>query len=145
MPPDFGSAFSIDIARRPPHMSIVDFVLWQRFRRQNTLPFLRLFFDVAVGPGADPGMEAAPVVRSAWERITRQRIDVVGDGINGWTIIEIRGAAGPGAIGSIGVYRDLWNDDPPDERPISLWLVTDIFPDSLRRSLELIGAELFLV
>ncbi len=145
MPPDFGRFFEVGFDGRPPHMSVIDFVLWRRFRRVSNLSFSRLFFDVAVGRGAAPGAEVPDQVLKAWERITRQRIDVVGEGRNDWTIIEIRGAAGPGAIGSLLVYRDLWNVDPPDDRRLSLWLVTDVFPENLSRSLETSGIELFLV
>lgn len=145
MPPDFGRSFEVGFDGRPPHMSAIDFVLWGRFRRVGNLSFSRLFFDVAVGLGADPGSGVPDQVVKAWERITRQRIDVVGEGADGWTIIEIRGAAGPGALGSLLVYRDLWIGDPPDDRALSLWLVTDVFPENLKRSLELAGILLFLV
>jgi len=145
MLPDLGQSYPVDFAGHPPHMSAIDFVLWQRFRRQLPLSFLRLYFDVAVGDGAAPGGPVAENVRKAWERITRLRIDVVGQKNDLWTIIEIRGAAGPGAIGSLVVYRDLWNLDPPDLYPVALWLITDQFPSNLQRSLELAEIRLILV
>lgn len=145
MQPDLGQTYPVDFAGHPPHMSAIDFVLWQRFRRQLPLPFLRLYFDVAVGDGAQPGGDLPENVRLAWERITRPRIDAVGQKNDSWTIIELRGAAGPGAVGSLMVYRDLWLDDPPDLYPVELWLVTDVFPTNLQKSLSLAGIKLFLV
>lgn len=145
MPPDLGPRHPLDFAGRPPHMSAVDFELWKRFRVKFTLPFEALHFDAAVGRGAAPTPDVAPEVASAWQRLTRQRLDVVGASAAGWTIIELRGAAGPGAIGSLVVYRDLWLDDPPDARPVALWLVTDVLPENLQLTLQKQAIRLFLV
>ena len=135
----------MDFAGRPAHMSALDFVLWQRWRRLGPLPYLVLYVDVAVGPGADAGAGVDPVLVAAWSRITRQRIDVVGESAVGWAIIEIRAAAGPGALGSLMVYRDLWLSDPPDPRPVSLILVTDSIAEALKPSLVASGVSLVLV
>jgi len=143
--PDLGRRFEVDFAGYPPHMSAIDFVLWQRFRLRNRLPFVRVYYDVAVGDGAAAGANATPELLAAWSRITRPRVDVVGEGLGAWTLIEIRGAAGPGAIGSLLVYRDLWSADPPDQRPLALWLITDVFPQNLVGSLALADIHLHLV
>jgi hypothetical protein len=145
MPPDLGRPFLVDFSGVPPHMSALDFVLWNRFRVRNPLPFLRLYFDVAVGQGADTGTLVDPALQAAWKRVTQQRVDVVGEFLASWTIIEIRAAAGPGAIGSLLVYRDLWLSDSPDARPLSLWLVTDSISSNLSRTLALNSIRLFLV
>lgn len=145
MPVDLGPSFSVAFEGRPPHMSAVDFVLWQRFRRARGVAFLRLFFDVGVGEGSPAGVGASESVVRAWRRITQSRIDVVGEVGDSWVLIEIRGAAGPGAIGSLLVYRDLWVADPPDARPVSLWLVTDLFPDNLLGTLRSHAIRLILV
>ena len=145
MPPELGPALAVTFAGRPAHMSAVDFVLWQRFRRLFPPVFDRLYFDVAVGPGAAGAPDTPDNVAAAWQRITRHRIDVVGESPSAWILIELRAAAGPGALGSLLVYRDLWLADPPDARPIRLWLVTDIFPDALKPSLDAASIRLFLV
>lgn len=145
MKPDFGPSFPPTFAGRPAHMSSVDFVLWLRLTHQGSLPFERLFFDVAVGEGSAIQGDTPANVRSAWQRISRPRIDVVGEHAAGWTILELRGAAGPGAIGSLIVYRDLWLADPPDQRPIELVLVTDVFPSNLEPSLGKVDIRLMLV
>lgn len=145
MPPELGARFEVGFAGRPRHMSAIDFELWKRFRLQHTLPFEALRFDVAVGRGAPPTPDVTPEVAAAWQRLTRQRLDVVGESAAGWTIIELRGAAGPGAIGSLVVYRDLWLDDPPDAAPVALWLVTDVLPENLQLTLQKQAIRLFLV
>jgi len=126
-------------------MSAVDFVLYKRLVAQGPLPFERVFFDVAVGDYSAPGGDVAPNVLAAWQRISRLRIDLLGEHPAGWTIIELRGAAGAGAIGSLIVYRDLWLADPPDDRPIELVLVTDVFPNNLELSLGKADIRLMLV
>jgi len=126
-------------------MSAVDYVLWQRYRRRNPLPFVRLFFDVGVGRGVVPQGDVPENVKRSWERITQQRIDVVGESSGGWTILELRGAAGPGAIGSLLAYHSLWLADPPDDRPLSLVLITDTFSDNLRPALVAQQIQLVLV
>lgn len=142
---DLGQPFSVDFAGFPPHMSAIDFVLWQRFRRRGALPHLRMFFDVAVGPGLSAAGDVAENVRRSWERITKQRIDALGENVDSWTLYELRGAAGPGAIGSIIAYRTLWNLDPPDGRALRVVLITDSFSDNLRPALVAQDIELVLV
>lgn len=128
---DFGKPYGLQFAGHPAHMSAVDFVLWRRLRAGGSLVFDRVFFDVAVGRGAVPAGEASPAVIAAWQRLTRLRVDVVGETPDNWTLLELRGNAGPGAVGSLLAYRNLWNQDPPDDRPVKLWLVTDLFPENL--------------
>lgn len=145
MKPDFGGAFDPSFGGRPAHMSAVDFILWQRFKVRFPLPFERVYFDVAVGPGAPGGPGVEQKVLDAWTRITRQRVDVVGELPASWTLVEVRGNAGPGALGSLVVYRNLWQEDPPDPRALTLWLVTDAFPEALVPSLAREGIQLFVV
>ncbi|SRR5712691_2711623 len=145
MKPDLGFQTTPDFTGWPPHMSSVDFILWQRFRRKFPLAFGAVYYDVAVGPGTPAGAGATAAVLEAWLRITRHRVDVVGEGAAGWVLIEVRGAAGPGAVGSLVVYRNLWNADPPDTRPVRLWLVTDIFSEALQATLREQEIELYLV
>lgn len=145
MVPDFGSEFLPTWAGRPAHMSAVDYVLWRRFWPRYAALFSRVYFDVAVGVGVGAESGVSESVRVAWERVTRPRIDVVGRRGDSWVIIELRGAAGPGAIGSLIVYRDLWLEDAPDMVRLELWLVTDVFPKNLVGSLEKAGIRLFLV
>lgn len=145
MKPDFGNPFDPAFAGHPAHMSSVDFVLYKRLLVRGPLPFERVFFDVAIGEGAVHLPDVPVNVVRAWERISRPRIDVLGEHAAAWTILELRGAAGAGAIGSLIVYRDLWLLDPPDDRPVELVLVTDVFPTNLEVSLGKADIRLMLV
>jgi len=140
-----GQRFGVDFAGLPAHMSAIDFVLWQRYKRQAPLVASGLYFDVSVGEGVDVGQAVDPGVARAWSRLTAHRIDVVEEHADHWVILELRGAAGPGAIGSLVVYRSLWQVGPPDDRRVDLVLVTDTFSDNLRSSLVAQGIRLILV
>jgi hypothetical protein len=142
---ELGKAYGLDFAGHPAHMSAIDFVLWRRLRARGDFVFDRVFFDVGVGAGAVPDGEVSVEVAVAWRRLTRHRIDVVGETASGWTLVEIRGAAGPGAIGSLLTYRSLWRDDPPDDRPVHLVLVTDLFPENLLSVLAEFSIQLVVV
>ena len=145
MLPDLSKSQSIDFAGRPAHMSAIDWVLWQRFRRQRILTFDRIYYDVLVGRGAVPVGDVDPKVVAAWARLTRLRVDVLGESIDHWTIIELRGAAGPGAVGSLLTYAELWKEDSPDGRDLQLWLITDSFPENLLSVLKRFSITLFVV
>ena len=128
---ELGKAYGLEFAGHPAHMSAIDFVLWRRLRARGDLVFDRVFFDVGVGSGAVDDRVVSVELAAAWRRLTRLRVDVVGETPFAWTLVEIRGAAGPGAIGSLLTYRSLWRDDPPDDRSVNLVLVTDLFPENL--------------
>lgn len=145
MPIDLGAGLPMDFEGIPPHMSAVDYVLWNRFRRSHKPAGLRMYFDVAVGPGEAVSGSVDQALREAWKRLTQQRIDVVIERMESWVIVEVRGAAGPGAIGSLVTYRSLWLQDAPDSRPVFLWLVTDVISQNLRSVLLENGISLFLV
>ncbi len=145
MATQLGPAFAPTWAGRPPHMSALDFVLWQRYRRAFPSSAVRLFFDVAVGAGVDAGGAVDASVRDAWTRLTQQRIDVVEEHAGFWRLLEFRNAAGAGALGSLIAYGSLWAADPPDRRAVKLVLVTDVFSDNLKPALAGAGIELILV
>lgn len=130
MVPRLGPRFDPWWRGHPPHMSTGDFALWQRYVAGQPLRFASVYFDVALGSGdmsAGPGPGS---VAGMWMRLTSFRADVVGETVAGWTLIELREDAGPGALGSLLVYAALWKADPPDVRPLSLMLVTDrVHPD----------------
>ena len=140
-----GQAFATDWRGRPAHMSALDFVLWQRFRGPNLGGFSRIYFDVGLGGETATGPDVSEAVAGAWSRLTAFRADVVGFALDHWTIIELRAAAGPGALGSLITYQSLWAQSPPDTLPVELWLVTDSMSTGLKPSLAAAGIKLFLV
>ncbi len=145
MPPDLRTRFDISWQGRPAHMSSKDYAIWQRFRREYGVGFSALYYDVGLGTMLTTPHDPNAPVNRMWARLTAFRADVVGESPEHWTLIEIRDNAGPGAIGSLITYRDLWLRDPPDERPLRLWLVTDAIHADLRPSLRALDVELYVV
>ncbi len=122
---DLGAPFLGSFVGIPPHIAAEDLALWERFRRRFASAYRRFYFDVAVGQG-----EAAPAgtlekLAAAWSRLTKLRLDVLGDRGDAWVLIELRPHAGPGALGALQAYSSLLLGGLPDARPLVVMLVTD--------------------
>lgn len=139
---DLGPSFSVEFAGTPPQISTDDLLLWETFRRLFRSDYLRFYFDVSVGTGEDSPPNVSGKVAAAWRRLTRFRIDVVGEKSTGWDIIELRPNAGPGAIGALATYTSLWFEGPPDGRPIQAVLISDRCASDIKRVAGLHGIEL---
>lgn len=125
MRPELGRAHPTIWTGRPPHMAAADLPLWREWIHSHHHHFDALFFDAALGTAPDPGPEQPENYRYAWIRLNRYRADVIAVSPTGWTIIEVRPRAGASAIGALLTYRQAWFLDPPDDRPVTLILVTD--------------------
>lgn len=133
MPPDLGFRYPPTWSGNPPHMAPQDLPLWQRIREQFIPRVSAWYFDTAVGEGAAPPEESQDTFALAYQRLTRKRIDAVGDAVDVWLLIELRPNAGLGALGAIQTYRSLWERDPPDTRPVEAYLVSNrAEPDTIR-------------
>ncbi len=139
MPVRLGPSFSPTFAGTPPHVSQNDLVLWEQFRRRFAGDFTRLYFDVGVGEGEDSPPNTPPNIAAAFRRLTVFRIDVVGEKDVGWTIVELRPNAGPGAIGALQVYSTLWRQAPPDRRSMEVLLFTDTCATDIKAVASLAG------
>jgi hypothetical protein len=145
MPPDLGFRYPPTWPGNPPHMSLQDIPLWVRCRDRFSTRVTDWYFDAAVGEGAGPGPNPSDSIALAYYRLTRKRIDAVGDAGSTWLLLELRPNAGLGALGSIQTYRSLWERDPPDSRPVEAWLITDRGePDTLRTAINA-GVRFLLV
>jgi hypothetical protein len=79
------------------------------------------------------------------EDISRRRIDVVGEKPDGWFLIEVKYNAGPEALGQILMYKELWNQDPPDGKPVFTAIVTDRTAGQVSFAVKQYGVFLFVV
>jgi len=137
MPPELGHRYDPTWDGNPPHMAPQDLVLWQRCRRLIFLGVTSWYFDVAVGEGSGPPVDPSDSIATAYYRLTRKRIDAVGEQAQEWLLIELRPNAGLGALGAIQTYRSLWERDPPDSRPAIAWLITDrAEPDTIKTAVN---------
>jgi hypothetical protein len=109
----------------PPHMSALDYPIWKTWAPSQSSRWHALYFDVALGPGADTSAAPDAAHAAMWTRLTQKRADVVADAGDHWELIELRHAANANALGRLLLYQHLWIQDPPDTRPLKLILVTD--------------------
>jgi len=130
--PELGRSQSPAWRGVPPHMARRDLALWYRFLDRHGSEYQAIFYDVALGDGTDPGPDQLPEYRFGFIRLTRLRADAIAVRPAGWTLFEVRPAAGAGALGAIVTYRALWEADPPDKRPLEAILITDTIKPELR-------------
>ena len=145
MPPDLGQPYLPTWDGAPPHMAPRDLPLWRRYRQSTARFWTAVYFDVALGEGAPLPTNGSRLTLDMWQRITRQRADVVTLSRAGWTIVELRPNAGPSALGTILSYRVLWKADPPDRRPLAILLVTNQTTQDLELAATKLGVPLLMV
>lgn len=125
MPPSLGQLFPPDFKGKPPQMVGRDLGIWAQFRERLPFPYRGFHFNVALGTPPADVEDVGPRLMEAWRFLNARRIDAVGVLPERWDIIEVRRGAGQAAIGALRMYGFLWRRDPPDQRPIRLFLVTD--------------------
>lgn len=130
---------------RPPHMSSNDFEIWMSYREILPEEIKILYFDVAVGDPTLFSEDLEEEMQRVVNQVTRRRIDVVAETDKEWIIIELRWNAGPGAIGSVLTYRELWKMDPPDNRPVKTTIVTNCPDINIIKVCKSLGIELEVV
>lgn len=109
-------------------MAREDFIIWQRLQPTLTLNSKYIYFDVGLGGAKEIPNEYEPSYIFMWQRLNQKRIDVLTDNEDLWQIIELRPRATSTAIGRLLQYKELWLQEPIDDRPIKLILATDL-PD----------------
>lgn len=125
MPTILGQRYQPTWDGLPPHMSPEDYDIWKRYRPQILKDAQVIYYDVGLGGQITVPPGTTPEMARMWFRNTQKRIDVLLDYGIGWVIVELRVDASSSAVGRLIFYRDLWQQDPPDKRPIILRLVTN--------------------
>lgn len=128
MPIWLGPSYDKNYSGWPPHMATEDYAIWQRIKDKLLVDAQRIYFDVGLGGAKNIPDEYEPSYRYMWERLNQKRIDVLVDTGTEWNIIELRPRATSTAIGRLLQYREMWDNEPIDNRKRNLILGTDI-PD----------------
>lgn len=145
MKPDLSLAYDYPWAGVPAGMPSGDFLIWDRFRRMFGSMFSKIYYNVRVGdPSPVPGGLPDEIQKMA-EDVSRRRIDVVGEKADSWILIEVKYNAGPEALGQILMYKELWNQDPPDGKPVYTAIVTDRTAGQVSFAVKQYGVLLFVV
>jgi len=122
-----------------------DYELWKRWKPNAIKDAIALYYDVGVGGITDVPEDTTPEMARMWLYNTQKRIDVLIETEKEWKIVELRARASSAALGRIMMYKKLWNDDPPDKRPIKLIIVSDTRDPDVLSTAELMGIEFITV
>jgi len=87
-----------------PHMGPYESEIWQRFLLTTDMRFIKIDYDVRVGPGYDPGEQYPENIRKMAIALTQLRIDAVAETPNEIWIFEVKPRAGRSALGQLEAY-----------------------------------------
>ena len=110
-----------------PGMLTNEAQIWEAFMQSHPGLIVNPDYNVRVGSGRDPGPTFSETVRSMAILNSQLRLDVVcQDDQGGWWIYEVKQNCRAGAVGQLLQYRILYQDDYPNNLPLSLAIVTDL-------------------
>lgn len=139
MPTTLGTPYARAWEGVPPHMSGEDLLLWRKYQTEAIKNAIHLYFDVGLGGQTEVPPGTSPEMALMWLRNTQKRIDVLVEEEGRWVIIELRSRASSTAVGRLLQYMDLWKEDPPNNKPIELRIVTDSIDQDTKRLAEKLG------
>ena len=90
-----------------PHLLPEDAKLWNEYQLLYQPRYHSILYDVAVGPGRDPGENYPDNIRAMALQLSKLRLDVVGINSNSVEIFELTQSAGLKAAGQAIVYPHL--------------------------------------
>lgn len=145
MPTVLGTSFSKTWEGIPPHMSTEDLIIWKDYKSQAIKNSINIYFDVGIGGETRVPPGTTPEMALMWLRNTQKRIDVLIEEETRWIIIELRARAQASAVGRLLQYFDLFKDDPPNNKPIFLRLITNNEDRDTKRLAEKMGIDFVVV
>ena len=133
------------IPTTPPHMRPGEVALFRRFLRLDPLPDSEYTFDLHLGRGGPTDPNWPPWLRAMATRLTQKRVDVIAHNPSGWWLLEMKVRAGPGAVGQLLTYRNLFRQAFPDRQPLHLAIVADRNAFDMTTTYAQFAIRLFLV
>ena len=133
------------IPTTPPHMRPGEVSLFRRFLVMDPLPNSEYIFDLHLGKGGPTDPTWPPWVRVMATRLTQKRVDVIAHNDAGWWLLEMKVRAGPGAVGQLLTYRNLFRSTFPTRQPLHLAIVADRNAYDMASTYAQFGIRLFLV
>lgn len=95
---------AIDLPTKYPHLLPEDAQLWNDYQELYKPDHCTFMYDVAVGPGRDPGDTFDDNIRQMALQLSKRRLDVVGIRPDSVEIFELTQSAGLKAAGQAIVY-----------------------------------------
>lgn len=129
---ELGQSFPVDWRGVPPHMSIGDFPIWERYLLLNRTKYDRFYYDVAFLPDVAFPPNTPEDMKKMWRRVSAKRADVVAVRGGNVEIIEVRVQASSGALGAILQYIHLWQKLLPLPYPFKGVVISDLADDALK-------------
>lgn len=128
-----------------PHMAPNDVSMWEKFLDNHIQELNEVAYDVRVGIGQDPGETFEPNIREMAIKLTQYRIDVLNKGTRHYDIIEVKRDPGPGAVGQLLSYFDLFIRSYPELTPVKLILICNRTTPDLVTVLNSYNIDYFIV
>ena len=133
------------IQSRYPHMGSAEASIWTAFLRKTFLEFIDIKYDVKVGPPNVPPELMEDAKASGMDKLTRLRIDAVGETRDAIWLFEVKHKIGRSALGQLLEYGDWYVHDFTPTKPVRLAGVGRVTDLSTIESFRRRGIELFLV
>lgn len=125
MPTSFGEPIPYASERQLRGLVEPEASIWTRWRFSLPVGVIRIFANVRVGKGRFAEGSFTENERDMWLKVTQKRIDVFLEFQDKVWIVELRRVASSGAIGRLLMYKQLYEEDPIANKPVTLALVTD--------------------
>ncbi len=139
MPTILGDTFTIDWDGSPPGMSREDTAIWKHLKQDFAKYALKVFYNVRLGSGVDPGPKYTAQERTYWISNTQLRADVFIEQAYDVLIIELRHSATADAVGRLLTYGFNLEQDNPFGKRIRLILATDVYRPDVEDACKRLG------
>jgi len=111
--------------------------LWTRFLTNTKLQFLRIDYDVRLGPGYDPGIQYPPEIRTMAVALTQLRVDAIGETQDNIIIFEVKPEASLTALGQLKSYGYWYSRQYAPTKPV----LTAVVCETIAPNMEPVFAE----
>lgn len=128
-----------------PHLLPEDARLWNDFQILNQPDHHTFMYDVAVGPGRDPGSEFPNNIRLMALQLSKRRLDVVGIKPEYVEIFELTQSAGLKAAGQAIVYPHMLRVTWQLSTPIVTTILCRECQDDISEVMKAFQIELIVV
>lgn len=145
MPTELGKPYSLMWRGDPPHMLKPDIPIWYRFLALYSGPFIKLYYDCALGGPTLTAAETLDPLKKMWRGLLVKRADAIVELESEVWIIEVSADPGLRAIGQVISYGHLWKRDPKIDKPLKLVLVSGTIEEDLADVASAQGVLIFVV
>jgi len=145
MPTELGRNYQLIWRGDPPHMLKPDIPIWYRYLAVYGEPFLKLYYDCALGGPTLSAADALDPLKKMWRGLLVKRADAIAELQNEIWLIEVSADPGLRAIGQLITYGHLWSRDPKSDKPVRLVLVSGTIEEDLLDVSSAYGVSIFVV